>query len=86
MLTSVRLPEGIDDQAFRAHLRRFHRLEVGGGLGPLAGKVFRVGLMGHGARLENVLRALAAFGDALAAAGRGADIGTALGRARLTHG
>jgi alanine-glyoxylate transaminase/serine-glyoxylate transaminase/serine-pyruvate transaminase len=78
MLTTVCYPAGIDDVAFRKHLRQQHRMEVGGGLGPLAGKVFRVGLMGHGARLENVLRALAAFGDALAAAGHNPDVSAAL--------
>jgi alanine-glyoxylate transaminase / serine-glyoxylate transaminase / serine-pyruvate transaminase len=78
MLTTVCYPDGVDDASFRKHLRQKHRMEVGGGLGPLAGKVFRVGLMGHGARLENVLRALAAFGDALAASGRPADVSAAL--------
>ncbi|MGK0301221.1 MAG: alanine-glyoxylate transaminase/serine-glyoxylate transaminase/serine-pyruvate transaminase [Planctomycetota bacterium] len=78
MLTTVCYPDGIDDAAFRHHLRQQHRIEVGGGLGPLAGKVFRVGLMGHGARLENVLRALAAFGDALAAAGHVPDVSASL--------
>ncbi len=78
MLTTVCYPAGVDDAAFRKHLRQQHHIEVGGGLGPLAGKVFRVGLMGHGARLENVLRALAAFGDALAAAGHTPDVSAAL--------
>ena len=78
MLTTVRYPDGVDDQAFRVRLRQQHRIEVGGGLGPLAGKVFRVGLMGHGARLENVSRAIAAFGDALFAAGRSVDVDAAL--------
>lgn len=78
MLTTVCYPPGIDDAVFRKHLRQQHRMEVGGGLGSLAGKVFRVGLMGHGARLENVLRALAAFGDALAAAGHNPDVSAAL--------
>lgn len=78
MLTTVCYPAGIDDAAFRKHLRQQHRIEVGGGLGALAGKVFRVGLMGHGARIENVLRALAAFGDALAAAGHRPDVSAAL--------
>lgn len=82
MLTTVRHPAGVDDRAFRNHLRQVHRIEVGGGLGPLAGKVFRVGLMGHGARMENVVRALAAFGDALAVAGVPADIAGALAAAR----
>lgn len=78
MLTTVRYPDGVDDAAFRRHLRQKHRIEVGGGLGALAGKVFRVGLMGHGARIENVLRAVAAFGDALQAGGHRVDIGAAL--------
>lgn len=78
MLTTIRYPDGVDDQAFRGHLRQVHRIEVGGGLGPLAGRVFRVGLMGHGARLENVLRAIAAFGDALQACGRRPDVAAAL--------
>jgi alanine-glyoxylate transaminase/serine-glyoxylate transaminase/serine-pyruvate transaminase len=78
MLTTVCYPPGIDDAVFRKHLRQQHRMEVGGGLGALAGKVFRVGLMGHGARLENVLRALAAFGDALTAAGHNPDVSAAL--------
>ncbi len=82
MLTSVCYPEGIEDRAFRAHLRKVHAVEIGGGLGSLAGRVFRLGLMGHGARPENVLRALAAIGDALSAQGRTADIGGALAAAR----
>ncbi len=82
MLTTVRYPDGVDDGAFRSHLRQRHGIEVGGGLGPLQGRAFRVGLMGHGARPENVLRALAAFGDALTAAGQRPDIGSALAAAR----
>jgi alanine-glyoxylate transaminase/serine-glyoxylate transaminase/serine-pyruvate transaminase len=81
MLTTVRHAPGVDDKTFRSCLRQRHGIEVGGGLGPLAGKVFRVGLMGHGARLSNVLRALAAFGDALAAAGRTVDVPAALAAA-----
>jgi len=82
MLTTVRYPAGVDDRAFRAHLRHVHRIEVGGGLGPLAGSVFRVGLMGHGARLSNVARAIAAIGDALAAAGVRVDVAAALAAVR----
>lgn len=78
MLTTICYPDGIDDAAFRKHLRQQHQIEVGGGLGPLAGKVFRVGLMGHGARLENVMQALSAFGDALTVAGHKPDVSAAL--------
>lgn len=82
MLTTIRHADGIDDRAFRSHLRQVHKIEVGAGLGPLAGRVFRVGLMGHGARLENVLRALAAIGDTLTVLGHGPDIAGALVAAR----
>lgn len=85
MLTTVRHVDGVDDKAFRAHLRQRHGIEVGGGLGPLAGGVFRVGLMGHGARLPNVLRALAAFADALQAAGVRADGAAAVAAACAAH-
>lgn len=78
MLTTIRYPDGVDDGAFRRHLRHEHRIEVGGGLGPLAGKVFRIGLMGHGARVENVLRVIGAMGDALLAAGQSPDVAAAL--------
>jgi alanine-glyoxylate transaminase/serine-glyoxylate transaminase/serine-pyruvate transaminase len=81
MLTTIRHAPGVDDKTFRTMLRQRHGIEVGGGLGPLAGKVFRVGLMGHGARRENVLRALAAFGDALRSAGHRPDVGAALAAA-----
>ncbi len=82
MLTTARCPDGVDDRTFRVHLRELHQIEVGGGLGPLAGRVFRIGLMGHGARRENVLRVLAACGDALTAAGRRADVASARAAAR----
>jgi alanine-glyoxylate transaminase/serine-glyoxylate transaminase/serine-pyruvate transaminase len=82
MLTTVVHAEGVDDRAFRGHLRQVHRIEIGGGLGPLAGKVFRIGLMGHGARHENVLRVVAALGDALHAAGHRVDVAGALAAVR----
>lgn len=78
MLTTVRYPPGVDDRDFRTRLRQVHGIEVGGGLGPLAGKVFRVGLMGHGATMANVRRAIAAFGEALRHQGAPADVGAAL--------
>ena len=78
MLTTVRYPDGVDDAAFRQHLRRQHRIEVGGGLGDLAGRVFRVGLMGHGARPENVVTAVRALGDGLRAQGRAPDVEAAV--------
>mgnify|MGYP006275762913 CR=1 FL=1 len=53
-LTTVRIPEGVDGKAFSRHLLDRHGIEVGGGLGVLAGKVWRIGLMGYNSRPENV--------------------------------
>jgi len=64
-LTAVWIPENIEDSEVRAHLRRDHLIEIGGGLGPFKGKVWRIGLMGHGSRRDNVERLLKALGDTL---------------------
>ena len=53
-LTTVRIPEGVDGKAFSRHLLDRFGIEVGGGLGDLAGKVWRIGLMGYNSRSENV--------------------------------
>jgi len=60
-LNAVRIPENVDDQQIRSRLRRDHLIEIGGGLGPFKGKVWRIGLMGHGSRRENVERLLKAL-------------------------
>lgn len=68
-LNAVTVPVGVDDAAIRKALLSEHGIEIGGGLGPLKGKVWRVGLMGHTARRGNVERFLAALGAVLVAAG-----------------
>jgi len=60
-LTSVWLPEGVDDTKVRGELRDRFGIEVGGGLGELAGKGWRFGLMGHGARERSVTAVLGAL-------------------------
>lgn len=64
-LNSVWVPEGVDDAATRGRLLQEHGIEIGAGLGPFAGKVWRIGLMGETARPENVERLLAALGQVL---------------------
>ncbi len=59
-LTSVRLPDGLTDD-LRHRLLHDHAIEIGGGLGSLAGKGWRIGLMGFGARRANALRFLQAI-------------------------
>ena len=61
MLNAVRVPEDMAEVSVRRHLRDDHRIEIGAGLGPLAGKIWRIGLMGHTARKENVEKFLTAF-------------------------
>ena len=53
-LNMVRIPSGIDDAAIRGRLLNEFNLEIGAGLGALAGKVWRIGLMGYGASQKNV--------------------------------
>lgn len=60
-LTTVRIPEDVDGKAFTQHLLNNHGIEVGGGLGVLAGKIWRVGLMGYNSNPENVSRLLNLF-------------------------
>lgn len=63
-LTSVRVPAGVDEKAFRRSLLDRYAIEIGGGLGPLAGEIWRVGLMGDTCREETVVLFLGAL-DAL---------------------
>lgn len=60
-LNAVTAPPGVDEAAVRKTLLEKHSIEIGGGLGELKGKIWRVGLMGHASRAENVLRFLEAF-------------------------
>jgi alanine-glyoxylate transaminase/serine-glyoxylate transaminase/serine-pyruvate transaminase len=65
MLNAVEVPRGVDEAAVRQALLKDHRIEIGAGLGPLAGRIWRVGLMGHTARPENVEHVLEALASQL---------------------
>lgn len=60
-LNAVRVPEGVDEALVRRRLLEDHGLEIGAGLGALAGRIWRIGLMGYSAREQNVLRCLGAL-------------------------
>jgi len=77
VLTTVRIPEGVEDMPIRGALLRNHGIEIGGGLGELRGKVWRVGLMGESSTPGNVLLFLSALGRLLRSHGVVADIGAA---------
>lgn len=66
-LTTVRVPAGVDARAVCAHLLTNYNIEIAGGLGQLAGRVWRIGLMGYNSRLENVALLLAALPNAISA-------------------
>ena len=68
-LNVVVVPEGVDEAAVRGRLLSAYDLEVGAGLGALSGKVWRVGLMGHASRPENVVTCLRAFSEVLGDSG-----------------
>ena len=66
-LNTVRIPEWADDKTVRAQLLSRYGLEIGAGIGALAGKVWRIGLMGQSATVKNILLCLKALEDILGA-------------------
>ncbi len=64
-LTTVRIPEGVDGRDVARRLLNEHNIEIGNGLGELAGLVWRVGLMGYNSRKESVDRLMKALGEVL---------------------
>ena len=71
-LNAVRVPDGVDEAAVRRHLLEAFNIEIGAGLGPLAGRIWRVGLMGASSQPQLIVLLLAALDAALAAQGRAA--------------
>lgn len=65
-LNSIYIPDGVDDATVRAALLKDYNLEIGAGLGAMAGKIWRIGLMGYASNPTNVLFCLSALEEALA--------------------
>lgn len=81
-LTTVAVPPGIDEAKVRAELLQHFNIEIAAGLGPLRGKVWRIGLMGESSRRENVTLVLGALEQILAGAGFELSRGKALAAAQ----
>ena len=81
-LNTVSIPEGVDEAVVRSTLLSRYNLEIGAGLGGLAGKVWRVGLMGQSATGESVTLFLSAMEDVLGEQGAAINAGAALPAAR----
>ena len=64
-LNAVKVPDGVDEAAVRKFLLEEHDLEIGAGLGPMAGKIWRIGLMGASCTDRHVELCLHALGEAL---------------------
>ncbi len=81
-LNAVTIPEGIDDAAVRGTLLNQFNLEIGAGLGDLAGKVWRIGQMGHASNETNILTCLGALDAVLTEMGAPINSGEAVAAAR----
>ena len=77
-LNAVTIPAGVDDASVRSRLLNEYNLEIGAGLGALAGKVWRIGLMGHASRAENILLCVGALESVLGDMGAEINTGVAL--------
>jgi alanine-glyoxylate transaminase/serine-glyoxylate transaminase/serine-pyruvate transaminase len=77
MLNSVLVPNGVDEAGVRKRMLDRHGIEIGAGLGPWKGKVWRIGLMGDSSTPANVLLVLAALAETLRSSAGGAALGAA---------
>jgi alanine-glyoxylate transaminase/serine-glyoxylate transaminase/serine-pyruvate transaminase len=84
-LNCVAFMDGVDDAAIRKQLLTDYRLEIGAGLGPLAGKVWRIGLMGYAANQKNVLLCLGALETVLSENGVAVEAGHAVEAAQKMY-
>ncbi|MEW6723957.1 MAG: alanine--glyoxylate aminotransferase family protein [Bacillota bacterium] len=85
-LVVARIPEGLEDAKVRRMLVENYGIEIGGGLGPSKGQIWRIGLLGYSAREKNVLALLAALEDIFRVQGyRGFDPGAGLAAARAVY-
>ena len=84
-VTPVMVPAGVDDVKFRNHLLDEFNIEIAGGIGPLKGKIWRLGLMGYCAQRANVLLLLAALEHVLHAQGARVPAGAGVAAAVRTY-
>lgn len=84
-LNSIYIPTGLDDKQVRASMLQDHGIEIGAGLGVLAGKIWRIGLMGYSSRVENVIACLQALEAVLIAQGYACQQGEAVAAAYQSY-
>jgi alanine-glyoxylate transaminase/serine-glyoxylate transaminase/serine-pyruvate transaminase len=84
-LNSVRIPDGVDDAGVRGALLEEFNIEIGGGLGPLKGQTWRIGLMGESSTAANVLLVLSALERVLPRHGHAVNAGAAVAAAQRVY-
>jgi alanine-glyoxylate transaminase / serine-glyoxylate transaminase / serine-pyruvate transaminase len=85
VLTAIYLPEGVDEVAIRNGLLNEYQIEIGGGFGPLKGRLIRIGLMGYNSSRKNVDTVLSALEHVLPASGLHPQAGAALAAADAVY-
>ncbi|MCX7968303.1 MAG: alanine--glyoxylate aminotransferase family protein [Armatimonadetes bacterium] len=85
VLTTVLVPEGVDDVRVRMRLLNEFNLEIGAGLGPLKGRIWRFGLMGYSSQKRNVFLAISALGSILREEGVPCDVASGLAAAQEVY-
>ncbi|MEJ2257255.1 MAG: alanine--glyoxylate aminotransferase family protein [Woeseiaceae bacterium] len=84
-LNAVSVPDGVDEAAVRAALLEEYNLEIGAGLGAMAGRIWRIGLMGYASNPTNVLTCLGALDAVLTGMGASVASGVAVDAARRAY-
>ncbi|MGA7800710.1 MAG: alanine--glyoxylate aminotransferase family protein [Gammaproteobacteria bacterium] len=84
-LNAVTIPEGVDDARVRSQLLEEYSLEIGAGLGAMAGRIWRIGLMGYASSRRNVLLCLGALDAVLSDMGAAIESGQAVAAARAAY-
>jgi len=84
-LNAVSFPDSINDASVRSALLNDYDLEIGAGLGTLAGSVWRIGLMGFASNKKNVLLCVSALGNVLAGQGMKVDVSKAIAAAQAKY-
>ena len=84
-LNAIRIPDGVDDPLLRNRLLEEYNLEIGAGLGPLAGRIWRIGLMGYASSRKNVLLCLNALNTTLKDTSAGINPDTAVDAATRAY-
>ena len=83
-LTSVWVPDGVDEAVVRRRLLEHHNTDIGAGIGELAGRSWRIGLMGYNSTSHNVFHLLSVLEEALMAQGYEVPVGASLAAAQQT--